>query len=353
MDNLTHGLLGLAIGALRRPDGQRAPAPGQGPRLDGPGLRWTSPTDRAVLFGCVLAAELPDLDGFLPAADPVLQALHTHRGLMHALVFAPVWALCATGIARLIYRRARSRPVFSYSLASVLFAHLLTDLWTGWGTRILLPISDQRYSLDWAAVIDPFFTLPLLAGALWALARKRSWRRSLLVGLTIAAAYMGFRVGSREILVRRVERAYPAATRVEVFPALLSALSWRYAAILPEGYSLGRVSIFGPVEPVRTQDLPAELPERAADNPTVAEALVWARVPHVSIQEREGGALEVRVADLRYNMGGEPTLQFVVLVGPQGETLEARLERGGTIGEVYRRWKDDRRGALPAEGGAG
>jgi inner membrane protein len=295
-----------------------------------------------VLLGCVLASELPDLDSFLPASDPVLHALYTHRGISHALIFAPVWAACATGIAWLAYRRARLGPVFLFSLLSVLVAHLAADLWTGWGTRILLPFSDRRWSLDYAAVIDPFLTLPLLVGAIWAFAQRRHWRRALVVGLAVATAYMGVRIGARTVLLHRVEAEYARAADVEVFPALLSVFSWRYVAVLPEGYTTGRVSLFGPVEPTKTHDLPEELPPRLLENPTVAEALVWARIPLTKVREMGNGAVEVRVADLRYNMGGDPTLEFVVLVGPGGETLEARMERGGSFGEVYERWKRDR-----------
>ena len=70
MDSLTHGLLGLAIGSLRRPDGNRA----------------------AVLLGCVLAAELPDLDYFWPADNSVLHSLKAHRGLTHSVFAAPLVA---------------------------------------------------------------------------------------------------------------------------------------------------------------------------------------------------------------------------------------------------------------------
>lgn len=347
MDNLTHGLLGLAIGALRRPDGpRRPPAPGAGPRLGAPGMRRTSPTDRAVLLGCVLAAELPDLDSFLPASDPVLHALQTHRGISHALIFSPVWAALATAIAWLVFRRARLAPVFLFSWVAVLGAHLAADLWTGWGTRIFLPFSDRRWSLDYVSVIDPFFTLPLLAGAIGALCRRQSWRRALLVGLMLSTAYLGFRISSRNLLLDRVQTAYASASRVEVFPSLLAVTSWRYVAELSDGFATGRVSLFGPPEPTKRQPIPPPLPRRLAENRTVAEALAWARIPLVSTAPGKGGTTEVRVADLRYNIGGDPTLEFVILVGPEGETIDARLERGGSVGEVYERWREDSRGSL-------
>src|SRR5688500_15397671 len=126
MDSLTHGLLGLALGALRRADADRS----------------------AVLVACVLAAEIPDLDYLWPADNSVLHALQAHRGLTHSLIAAPLVALTATALAKVAFRRARAVSLLSWSLPAVLLAHLLADAWTGWGTRLWLPFSDARVTLD-------------------------------------------------------------------------------------------------------------------------------------------------------------------------------------------------------------
>jgi len=330
MDNLTHGLLGLTIGALRRPDG-------------GPGKNLPfSSTDKAVLVASFVAAELPDLDNFLPAANPVMHALHAHRGLSHALAFAPVWALLATALACLIFRGARRLPAFGFALAAVLFAHIASDLWTGWGTRAWLPFSDARLSLDITSVVDPFFTLPLIVAAGWALARRRQWRSALIVGLAISSAYLGFRTVSRAALLDRIERSYPEAGRVEVFPALLSASLWRYVAVLPEGYAAGAVPIFGDIREQRRIPFSQPLPEELIDNSTVDEALAWARLPLISVQESERGSQTVEIADLRYHLGGAPTLSIVIEVDADGRTIDARLERGGSTAEILERWRSSR-----------
>lgn len=328
MDNLTHGLFGLAIGALRRPD-----------EASGFLRRKGSPTDKAVLFGSVLAAELPDLDILLPAPNEVIHALRAHRGLSHALLFAPIWALIATFLARLLFRRARPGPVFTFALLAVLFAHILPDLWTGWGTRALLPFSDTRLSWDITSVIDPVVTLPLFAGAVWAFARKDQARKAILVGLAVSSLYLGFRTVSRAVLMERVERHYAEASRVEVFPALFSMTSWRYAAVSDEGHALGTISIFGSLNEQRRLPHSPDIPVRLASIPTVGEALAWARLPVVSTRPAEGGGTEVDVADLRYHLGGEPTLSIVIDVGPEGDVRSARLERGGSPKELFERWK--------------
>ncbi len=324
MDNLTHGLLGAAVGALRRPDG-----------------RELSVTDRATLLACVVAAELPDLDNLLPSENPALHDLQAHRGLSHSLLFAPVVALVATVLAKLIFRGARPLPVFLFSLLSTLFAHLLPDLWTGWGTRLLLPFSDARLALDWTLVVDPFVTLPLLAGAVWAWRRRHTgaWRRALLVGLGVSALYVGTRVAVRAHLHGEVQEHYPAARSIAVFPTWLGLSTWRYVAALPDGYAAGELGLGKSLHEQRRVPLPSldALSSELRAVPTVREALAWARFPLV---EKRG--LQVRVADLRYHLRGQPTLTFVIDLeqGPAGlQVREARLERGGSAKELLKRWR--------------
>ncbi len=336
MDNLTHGLLGLAVGALRRPDTPGAPL---------------SATDKAVLLGCALAAELPDLDNLLPAENSVVHALQAHRGLSHALVFTPVIALAATAVAKLCFRSARAGPVFLYSLLSVNLAHLLADLWTGWGTRVLLPFSDRRWTLDWTMVVDPWLTLPLLIGALWAWRRRAVWRRALGVGLALSVAYLGARIALQASLSQRVREAWPAAEHVQVFPAWLSLTTWRYVAVLSNEYTVGTVALFEPAPREQRRwprPTPDALPEPARRLPTVREALAWARFPLVSTAARPEGNSEVRIGDLRYHLRGDPTLQFVLTLGPEGALRDARLERGGSAGDLLRRWRTPEPAPSPA-----
>jgi inner membrane protein len=71
----------------------------------------------------------------------------------------------------------------------------------------------------------------------------------------------------------------------------------------------------------------------------VREALAWARFPLVSTAPRANGGAEVRIGDLRYHLNGEPTLQFILELSPEGGLRDARLERGGSAKELLRRWR--------------
>jgi inner membrane protein len=322
MDSLTHGLLGLAIGALRRSERDRA----------------------AVLLGCVLAAEIPDLDYFWPADNSVLHSLKAHRGLTHALVAAPLVALVSTGVTKLIFRKASLISVFGWSLPAVVFAHLLADAWTGWGTRLALPFSDERVTLDWMMVVDPLFTLPLLAGAVWGIRRRTLIRRAMLTGAAVACLYLLARIAIRAEATARVERAYSNAESVHVFPSWLGPTHWRYVAVLPDAYAAGSVGTFAP--PREQASHPRAFTDGASPaalaNETVREALEWARFPIVTERPRAPSGVRLSIADLRYHLDGAPTLSFKIDLDDEARVVSATLDRGGSARSLLERFRGSR-----------
>lgn len=329
MDTLTHGLLGLAVGACPMPRSV-------GARDDSPSAH------RAGLLVAVLAAELPDVDYLWPSADPVLQTLAAHRGLTHALVFTPVIALGAVALTKLVFRQAALVPLAVRALAAVVVAHLLPDLWTGWGTRLLLPFSERRFALDWTMVVDPLFTLPLLVGATWALLRRHQWRRALLGGAAASCLYLALRIVTAHHLDGVVRAAHPRAESVRVFPSPLSVLRWRYVVTEAGRYLAGEVALGRSPETQARVLATGEggMPPDLAAVPTVREALAWARFPVVTVDPAGAGARRVRIADLRYHLRGRPTLAFEVTVSADGRVLAARLDRGGSARDLFRRWRE-------------
>lgn len=319
MDSLTHGLLGLAVGSLRCPDRDRG----------------------AVLVGCVLAAELPDLDTFWPADDSVLHALMAHRGLTHAVLFAPLVALTATALTKLFFRRTSATSIFLWSLPAVLFAHLLADAWTGWGTRLALPFSDARVTLDWMMVVDPLFTVPLLVGALWGIRRRTLIRRAVLTGAAVSCLYLAARVAIRAELTDRVQASYPKAEAVQVFPSWLGPIHWRYVAVVGDRYAVGSADAFAaPQEQaVHRRPAPDALGPFARSNRTVREALAWARFPVVDEQPRAPSGVELSIADLRYHLNGAPTLSFQIALDDRAQVVSATLDRGGSVRSLLERFR--------------
>jgi inner membrane protein len=270
-----------------------------------------------------------------------MHALRAHRGLTHALIAAPAVALVATLLTWLLFRRARLTALFARALVAVPVAHLLPDLWTGWGTRLFLPFSERRFALDWTMVLDPFVTLPLVVAAVVSLVKRGRFRLAFRCALLACAGYLAFRVASLHHLEREVRAAYPTAASVDVFPAPFSPTRYRYVARVGEEFAAGSVGLGrSPREQARAVPYPGgPLPERLAGHGTVQEALDWARFPVVRHELDEAEGARVEIADLRYHLHGTSTLTFSIALDRDGSVREARLDRGGSARELWRRFR--------------
>lgn len=316
MDNLTHGLLGAAIGLLRRRDG--------GPDSESP-VAPPSHTDKAVVLAAFLAGELPDLDVFF-GSGPVDEYVY-HRGLTHAVLFAPVVAAIATGAAKLLWRQARVKTVYAWSLASVLIAHLLNDFMTGWGTRLLLPFSEARLGLDWVPIIDLLYTLPLLACVILAWRRPQQ-RRKLMAGvLTYLAVYtFGYR-GTTHMLTRmNVAEAYAGqpVRQVRVAPNLFNPLAWQYTVDLGDRFEQGTAYPFG--TPGRPEVIAKPTEDEVIRAVRQAPELkpFFDQFAYVLIQYRKvASGYEVTLGDVRYRFR-DSGMQMVVVLSPDLKVQDIR-----------------------------
>lgn len=244
VDPVTHVLLGAALGQVA--SGRRV------------GLR------AAALAGG-LAALAPDADVFIRSARDPLLAIEYHRGFTHALVVAPAAAAFVAGLW-LMHPAWRTWAKWKWLWAATLVAylsHTLLDAATSYGTQLLWPFSRERFGWDLISIIDPVFTLPLLAGLIWSLRRQRV--RPAILALGFGAAYLAFG-GIQHARATAAQRDIAAARghrpeRFEVMPTLANNVVWRAiyvhdgriwadrirvgwfsAATVREGWSLPRVT---------------------------------------------------------------------------------------------------------------
>lgn len=290
MDTLTHGLAGLAFAALRKP----TPDPD---------------TNRAVWWGAGLAAVLPDID-VLYRPDSVLNNIRHHRGFTHSFVGAFLLTAVLTLVLRLFFRQMKVRTVFLWSYGSMLFGHLFFDWITGFGTRLLLPFSNARFGAHWVQIIDPYLTLPLLAGAvLWLLGRpRRNPRAAIHAALAVCLLYLGARGVTQQVLLARLHAIHPpAVSRVTVTPTVLHPFRWEWVVEREQYIHLGDVDapwlgLTG--RPFRTHSLVTKEPadavvEAAHANRDVADFVSFARHPHITYEPIIGDYYKVRVTDYR------------------------------------------------------
>lgn len=295
MDSLTQIALGASIGVLVM--GRRTAA-------------W-----KAALWGGV-AGVLPDLDVFIDHGDPVLNMV-LHRAETHALF----WLALASGpLAWLLTRITREPALLRrwwLALALVLMTHPILDWFTIYGTQLFLPFTDEAMGLGSLFIIDPLYSLPLMAGVVWAARGSDRGLRANTLGLLWSCAYIAWSVlVQQHVLVHAqtsLRHAGLSAEQVFVTPAPFNTVLWRVVAVdgdhLHEGfYSLadgGRTVRFDAFE--RGRALMAE----QAHHPQLQRLLRFTG-GFLSLRQNADGDLVM--SDWR--MGQYPNFVFTFNIGP-------------------------------------
>jgi len=178
-----------------------------------------------------LAGMAPDLDVLIRSSTDPLLVLEYHRQFTHSLLFIPFGALiCALVFYPLIARcwQLNFKSIYLWSLLG--FAtHGLLDGCTSYGTQLLWPITNHRFSWDIISVIDPLFTLPLLVLILLSSTLKS--RRCLYGALAWGALYLSIGIIQHERALdigRELAKEQGHQTiRLEAKPSFANILIWK------------------------------------------------------------------------------------------------------------------------------
>lgn len=237
MDSITQAVLGASLGEALL-----------GRRLKGMG---------AALGGGV--ATLPDLDvALLPFFD-TLGRVSVHRGYSHSLLFSVVAAGLLTWLFG-YWRLTREVPAWRLWLFSwlALITHYLLDVMNTYGTQLFLPFSNRRVSLDSITVVDPVYTLPLLAGLVLAVYVYRNAPRKRAAanyaGMAISSVYLVLTLSNKAVIGETFRQALATrgvqAEKLLTVPVTAGNYSWRGAAIAGDSLYLGGFNQFAR-KPVR------------------------------------------------------------------------------------------------------
>lgn len=298
MDSLTQAVLGASIAGACAPAGQRR---------------------KALLAGAVLGT-LPDLDVVIDYGDPVANFTR-HRGFSHSLiVLAPLSVLIWLAL-RQWWKPARAAPQHWFAaITLVLITHPLLDAHTAYGTQLLWPLDSPPVMWSTLFIIDPLYTLPLLAGTLiaafWPL--RPAATRALSVGLLLSTLYIGWSWVAK-ITVESHARAELA--RLDLadrplysVPTFFNTILWRVVVLTDEGYLEGFDSLLLDEGTLRFRTYPSDLASLAAASivPAVAR-LRWFAHDFLRATRVDG---ELHLSDLR--MGQEPHYAFTHVVAQAG-----------------------------------
>jgi inner membrane protein len=202
---------------------------------------------KSALWGAV-AGTLPDLDVFIDHGDPIRNMV-LHRAETHALFWLTLFSLpMAAAVARLHGEWSQWRRWW-LALWLALVTHPLLDAMTVYGTQLALPFSNHPFGVGSVSIIDPLYTLPLLVGAICALASRGS-RRGLsanAAGLVLSTAYLAWGFAAQQHVERLARDSLATqgitAERVLVTPTYFNSLLWRVLVVSGGHYHEGFYSL--------------------------------------------------------------------------------------------------------------
>lgn len=212
--------------------------------------------NQAGLWGAIIGT-IPDLDVFLaPFFDPV-ENLFVHRGISHSLLFCLLLAPLLGWMLKGIYKH-REPGFYQWSLYSlwILLGAVFIDYLTTYGASIFWPFSDYRIELSTMAIVDVFFTLPLITAVIIILASPKH------SGLRIRVKNGAFYFAIIYLLLSGVHKFHQQASfshalkeqglsyeRLRTQPMPMTNFLWMGLAETQHGYWLGYHSLFDSQKP--------------------------------------------------------------------------------------------------------
>ena len=141
----------------------------------------------ATFIGCI-AGILADADIFIQSANDPLLFLDYHRHFTHAIAFIPIGALIgALACWPFVRKKINFSRLYFFAFLGYLLSGVL-DAFTGYGTHLLLPFSDERVAANLISIIDPIFTLSLLIGVIGNIKFKS--KKIIIYSLLFCTAYL-------------------------------------------------------------------------------------------------------------------------------------------------------------------
>ncbi|MGM0982597.1 MAG: metal-dependent hydrolase [Pseudomonadota bacterium] len=325
MDSITQAALGAAIGGTVL-----------GRRLG----------RKAVLLGAALGT-LPDLDVVIDYGDAVANVTE-HRGFSHSLF---VLAGLATVLALLAARFAPARDIplrrWGLFFGLILLTHPLLDALTTYGTQLWWPLELRPAAWPVVFIIDPLYSLPLLAGIGVALVTGKA-QRAPRWGLALSCAYLVFAVGAKQLVEARIapvlaEQGLQQAPRL-VQPTPFNTLLWRVTVADGKYHHEALVGVFdGDHSPaLETYTRGADLEETALDTAR-GRRLDWFAGPFLRYETHHLDGRETLVAtDLRLGFPGFHPFAFTLATHESGrwqpvETSEQLPAASGNTREALAR----------------
>lgn len=319
MDPFTHGIVGLAIGALSNEP-----------------LSPYNPVYGAALLGAVA----PDLD-VVAMLKGDLYFIRNHRGATHSLAGFIVLSAVISGLFFLDYR-GNPLEYFFWAAAGAI-SHGILDSLNSYGTLLFWPFSSKRCAGNLLMFFDPFLVflfLPVFFSS-WAPHKVAC----LSLGLT--GLYLLLRLIIRmkvEHFLRNKFSAPKSRIKLSVLPALRGIANWDFVIEAPKEMLFGTLNLPGPGI-CRKQSLP-----KSEHTPVVLKALQtipgkffrqFTSLYHINSWQDKNKHI-VKFIDLRFKDKSDFFYKLTLVFNEQLHLEKAYFHRLGETVPVNRHFQEDK-----------
>jgi len=334
VDNITHTLFALTL--ARTPLGRAG---------------------RGTTAALVLASNAPDVDIVTALPNGFVTYLRWHRGPTHGplgvIGLGIATAAIVAGVERIRKRRTPESASFSMLTAASMIAvvcHVLMDLPTSYGTRVLSPFDWHWFAVDWMPIVDVYLLAALGVGLIVGRGSPSARRRNAALVLGLMAANYGVRAAAHHQALALAPRLFgptlpqpcpdnPSATaildvwprergnpapwidppsqrclvEIAAMPSFFSPLSWRVVARFSNAYEVHDVDLLdarfrAPASEsevfwrraVRYPNVWTDAAMRAATTESAQVFLGFSRFPAARSFVDPSGTATVRFSDIRF-----------------------------------------------------
>jgi inner membrane protein len=313
---------------------------------------------RAMLWGGICGL-LPDLDTLVPLGDAVRNFTY-HRGPSHSLfVLTAVTHLMVYWILKMHPRTASYRSRWLWLVFLAFVTHVLLDSLTVYGTQIFWPLPTPPVMWSTLFIIDPAYSLPLLAGVLAAIFMSRKTTRGHTLNaacLAISTVYLFWSIGAK-LHVESIARESLRQQNIDheallTTPTAFNTLLWRVVAVDAKGYFEGYYSLLDESRKIRMTHHPANhhLLEGLEDHWPV-KRLRWFTHGFYAVRQIGDGLV---MEDLRMGMEPDYTFRFQVAAAgnphpvPEASRRVKSPRNTRVLSWIWQRIWDETAGAHPS-----
>lgn len=241
MDSVSHIVIGAAIGETLL-----------GKKIG----RW------GMLLGAI-AKSVPDFDLFFTGLSDPRAYMCEHRAHTHSLFIEGLYAIpIAWLLVKLFKQKVSFKRMLIFMLAC-LWGHSLLDWCTNFGTQLLLPFTNENYSLNTLAIIDLLFTIPMLTMVLIAVFHKKNAARrnklaqaSLIYCFVYLALTFVNKAQAETIVQESIAKNNIPVTAHMTNPTMLNNVLWYAVCSNDSTVFIGELSLLHRQHPIKWHSYP-------------------------------------------------------------------------------------------------